>query len=215
MVTDEKERRRLDAMLEFERNATGMGFRRVAGVDEAGRGPIAGPIVAGAVVLAGPVAGLNDSKQLSEARREALFEELHAGEHAVGCAVIEAAEIDQMGIQQANYAAMARALSALSPPPDYALVDGFQVPGLAVPQLRLVKGDARSLSIAAASIVAKVTRDRLMRAHAAAYPGYGFDQHKGYGTAAHLDALARLGPCPLHRRSFAPLALGHETGVLL
>lgn len=211
----------MEALLAFEHGAMAMGFARIAGVDEAGRGPLAGPIVAGAVVLrADPVAldglaGLNDSKQLKEARREALFEILRSGGHAVGCAVIEAEEIDRIGIQQANYAAMARAIEALTPSPDYVLVDGFQVPGLAQPQLKLIKGDARSLSIAAASIVAKVTRDRLMTAHDAAYPGYGFGRHKGYGTAEHLAALARLGPCAIHRRSFAPLARGHETGVLL
>jgi ribonuclease HII len=212
---DAAELARIEAMLEFERGAAAMGFVRIAGVDEAGRGPLAGPIVAGAVVLNGALAGLNDSKQLKEAQREALYAELLAGGHAIGCAVIEAEEIDRIGIQQANYAAMARAVAALVPPPDYVLVDGFQVPGLAQAQLRLIKGDARSLSIAAASIVAKVTRDRLMVAHDAAFPGYGFARHKGYGTAEHLAALARLGPCAIHRRSFAPLARGHETGVLL
>ena len=215
MNLDPLEIARMHALLEFERAASAMGFARIAGVDEAGRGPLAGPIVAGAVILREALPGLNDSKQLTEARREALYAELLAGGHAIGCAVVEAAEIDQIGIQQANYAAMARAVAALTPPPDYLLVDGFQVPGILQPQLRLIKGDARSLSIAAASIVAKVTRDRLMLAHDATHPGYGFARHKGYGTREHLDALARLGPCPIHRRSFAPLARGRETGVLL
>jgi ribonuclease HII len=200
------EHARLTALLAFEREASEMGFSRIAGVDEAGRGPLAGPIVAAAVVLGEPVPGLNDSKLLSETRRDALAAQLHAGPHSIGVAVVEAEEIDRIGIQSANYAAMARAVAALNPPPDYALVDGFQVPGMAVPHLRLVKGDQRSLSIAAASIIAKVHRDRLMAALDAAHPGYGFLRHKGYGTREHLAALERLGPCPAHRRSFAPLA---------
>lgn len=209
-----QERARLEALLAFEREAEALGFRRVAGVDEAGRGPLAGPVVAAAVILSHPVAGINDSKQLSESQREALYADLHAGEHAIGVAVIPAVEIDRLGIQGANYSAMARAAAALSPGADYLLIDGFQVPGLATPQRRIVKGDARSLSIAAASIVAKVTRDRLMLAYDAEYPGYGFARHKGYGTREHLEALERLGPCPIHRRSFAPLATRHESGVL-
>jgi len=193
-------------LYEFERGAAAQGFARVAGVDEAGRGPLAGPIVAAAVVLAHPVEGLNDSKLLTEAKRETLFETLHGGEHAIGVCVIEADEIDAFGIQRANYAAMARAVAAISPTPDYLLVDGFQLPGVAQPVLKLIKGDRRSASIAAASIVAKVTRDRLMLAWAVRHPEYGFERHKGYGTREHLDALARFGPCVIHRRSFAPCA---------
>lgn len=202
-------------MLAFETNARDLGFLRIAGVDEAGRGPLAGPIVAGAVILCEAVAGLNDSKQLTHETREALYAKLHASEHCIGVAVVTHEEIDAMGIQRANFAAMARAIAALDPAPDYVLVDGFQVPGMAQPQLRVIKGDARSLSIAAASVVAKVTRDRLMMEYDTLYPGYGFARHKGYGTAEHLEALGRLGPCAIHRRSFAPLAQRHETGVLL
>lgn len=205
---------RIEVMLSFERGASALGFRRIAGVDEAGRGPLAGPIVAAAVVLAHPVAGLNDSKQLRANQREALFDILQHGEHGIGVAVVSAAEIDQNGIQPANYAAMARAVEALAPAPDHLLIDGFRVPGIATPQQRIVKGDARSLSIAAASIVAKVTRDRLMLQFDTEYPGYGFARHKGYATAEHLAALMRLGPCPIHRLSFAPLATRHESGVL-
>jgi len=213
-TTPHDENARMESMLVFEREATAQGFRRIAGVDEAGRGPLAGPVVAAAVVLAHPVPGLNDSKQLTEARRDALFEILHTGEHTIGIAIVDAEEIDHTGIQPANYAAMARAVAALAPQPDHLLIDGFRVPGIATPQQRIIKGDARSLSIAAASIVAKVTRDRLLLEYEALYPGYGFARHKGYGTREHLDALQRLGPCPIHRRSFAPLATRHESGVL-
>lgn len=212
---DAKEQARWGEMLQFERAMEAAGFARIAGVDEAGRGPLAGPVVAAAVVLAEPVAGLNDSKQLSEAQREGLFELLQAGAHAIGVAVVPADEIDRIGIQQANYAAMARAAQALSPAPDYLLIDGFKVPGLLFPQTRIIKGDARSLSIAAASIIAKVTRDRMMIDYDRAHPEYGFARHKGYGTREHLAALEKHGPCPIHRRSFAPLAPRHETGVLL
>ena len=206
---------RLEAMLRFEHEAAARGFRRVAGVDEAGRGPLAGPIVAGAVVLSEPIPGLNDSKLLTEAQRESLFERLMTGGHAIGCAVVPADEIDALGIQTANYAAMLRAVAALTPePPDFLLVDGFSIPGCVTPHLRLVKGDRRSLSIAAASIVAKVTRDRLMVELDGRCPGYGFARHKGYATPEHLEALKRLGPCPAHRRSFAPLSRTLETASL-
>lgn len=193
-------------LYQFERSAAAQGFARVAGVDEAGRGPLAGPIVAAAVVLAHPVDGLNDSKLLTEAKRDTLFETLRSGEHAIGVCVIEAGEIDTMGIQQANYAAMARAVAAIAPAPDYLLVDGFQLPGVTQPVLKLIKGDRRSASIAAASIIAKVTRDRLMLEWARHHPEYGFERHKGYGTREHLDALTRFGLCVIHRRSFAPCA---------
>ncbi len=211
----QNEHARLEVMLAFEQQAFESGFRRVAGVDEAGRGPLAGPLVAGAVVLARALPGLDDSKRLTEARRETLFEELRSGAHAIGVGVVEAAELDRIGVQRANYTAMARAVAALTPPPDFLLVDGFNLPGMSQPCLRLIKGDQRSLSISAASIIAKVTRDRRMAELDREYPGYGFGQHKGYGTSAHMGALARLGPCPEHRRSFAPLADKDREGRLL
>lgn len=194
------------ANLAFERQAAASGFARIAGVDEAGRGPLAGPISAGAVVLAHPIEGLNDSKKLSETRREALYEELQAGSHAIGAAMISARSLDRLGLQAANYKAMLDAVNQIVPPPDFLLVDGFAIPGCAIPQERIIKGDARSMSIAAASIVAKVTRDRVMRQLDAQYPPYGFAENKGYGTAAHLAALAKHGPCPVHRSSFAPVS---------
>ncbi len=209
------EQARLDAMMKFENEARAAGFSRVAGVDEAGRGPLAGPVVAGAVVLAAPLEGLDDSKRLTAARREALFEALHEdGRHDIGVGVVSAEEIDRMGIQSANYLAMGRAVEALATPPDYLLVDGYNLPGVAQPQRRLVKGDSRSASIAAASIAAKVTRDRMMVELDKRYPQYGFAGHKGYGTREHVDALACYGPCPEHRKSFAPIARPQETGLL-
>ncbi|NIA14693.1 MAG: ribonuclease HII [Nitrospiraceae bacterium] len=208
------ERERTESMLQFEREAVSNGFVRVAGVDEAGRGPLAGPIVAAAVVLSGSVPGLDDSKRLTAGRREELFEALHAGDHAIGLAVIAPDVIDWHGIQSANYMAMVQAASALEPQPDFLLVDGFVIRGCPFPQKKLVKGDRRSASIAAASIVAKVTRDRIMMEIDRRHPGYGFGAHKGYGTREHLDAIAQLGPCPVHRKSFAPLAGAGTTGLL-
>lgn len=192
------------------------GARRLAGVDEAGRGPLAGPVVAAAVVFdrgfleaeaEQSLQGLTDSKKLPEKRREFFFALLTAHpriEIGIGLASVE--EIDSQNILRATHLAMARAIGHLAPPPDLALVDGLPAKGLPVPHVAIVGGDGASLSIAAASIVAKVTRDRLMVELAAQYPGYGFDRHKGYGTAAHLEALQRLGPCPAHRTSFAPVA---------
>lgn len=198
-----------------ERNLHGRDIAPVAGIDEAGRGPLAGPVVAAAVVLpvtwieAGlptTLAELNDSKQLTEKKRERLFAALHEfPEIDFAIAAVEAAEIDRINILQATHAAMNRALARLSAPATHALVDGNPVKTLTVPQTAIVKGDSLSFSIAAASILAKVTRDRQMIEYAARYPEYGFAGHKGYGTKQHLAAIAEHGPCPLHRRSFAPL----------
>jgi len=199
----------------FERESASAGLRLIAGVDEAGRGPLAGPIVAAAVMLGAPIDGLDDSKRLNEATRERLFALITGGGHAVGIAIVPAERIDRVGIQSANYEAMAQALAALHPEPEFALVDGFAIPGCAVRHRRIIKGDQLSCSIAAASIVAKVTRDRLMLALDAEHPHYGFAQHKGYGTAAHLAAIQKFGPCSAHRRSFAPIALRLETRPLI
>ena len=202
-------------LLVFEREAYARGCRCVAGVDEAGRGPLAGPVVAAAVVLPPEwiesglpegLCGLNDSKQLTEKQRERFFELLtHQPLVRRGVAQAEAAEIDRGNILQATHRAMNTALAQLDPAPDHALVDGRPVKSLAFPQTALVKGDARSYSIAAASVLAKVTRDRLMLEYHAQWPEYGFADHKGYGTPQHLSAIARHGPCPIHRRTFAPL----------
>jgi len=217
MATAKAEAARAVGMLAFERQARQNGFQRIAGVDEAGRGPLAGPIAAAAVVLneQGIPKGIKDSKQLTASQREEAFEALYGGGHAIGAVIIGAEQIDAMGIHQANLAAMRQALEALSEAPDYALIDGYAVSGLACPSERIVKGDARSASIAAASIVAKVTRDRLMDEYDKQWPVYGFARHKGYATAEHLEALRVHGPCPIHRRSFAPLRTRSETAALL
>ncbi len=187
---------------------------RIAGVDEAGRGPIAGPVVAAAVVLdwACVPEGLNDSKKLDEATRERLFEEILA-HHGVAIALGSVGRIDATDIRAATLDAMRRAVRGLAVRPDHVLIDGLDVPpGLPAPGTAVTKGDARSLSIAAASIVAKVLRDRLMVQAAGDYPDWSLEVHKGYGTPKHMEALARAGASPLHRRSFAPvaLALGEE-----
>ena len=199
----------------FERELRAAGVLRVAGVDEAGRGPLAGPVVAAAVVLpqawidAGlpdDLAHLNDSKQVSEKRRENLFEFLLASPDVdAAVAIIDVETIDRLNILRATHAGMNEALANLGKTADHALVDGLPVKSLTHPQTALVKGDSRSFSIAAASILAKVTRDRLMVKLDAEHPAYGFAKHKGYGTAHHLKALAEHGPCPAHRRSFAPV----------
>ena len=179
----------------------------VAGIDEAGRGPWAGPVVAAAVVLT-PQAipdGLNDSKKLTRARRETLMQALQ-GHAAVGVGIAEVEEIDRLNILAASLLAMQRAVAALPVKPAHALVDGNRAPSLSCPVTTLVQGDARCLSIAAASIVAKVTRDRIMAELAAQHPGYGWDRNAGYGTAEHRDGLDRLGVTPHHRRSFRPIA---------
>lgn len=180
---------------------------RVAGVDEAGRGPWAGPVVAAAVVLRPETApsGLDDSKKLTEKRREALYDALQAcAEIGVGVAAVE--EIDRLNILQASMLAMTRAIDALPAPPALCLIDGNQAPITPMPTKTIVKGDAISSSIAAASIIAKVTRDRMMADLAAAFPGYGWERNKGYGAPAHRAGLDAHGVTPHHRRSFAPIA---------
>jgi ribonuclease HII len=179
----------------------------LAGVDEAGRGPLAGPVVAAAVILDRKriPKGLNDSKQLQAAAREEAFNRIFERAIAVGIGEATVDEIDLLNIRQATHLAMARAVRALPLTAAFAIVDGNDAPALPCPCDTLIEGDARSVSIAAASIVAKVTRDRMMLALHADYPGYGWERNKGYGTEEHLAALAELGPCRHHRRSFAPV----------
>ncbi len=191
------------------------GLTRIAGVDEAGRGPLAGPVFAAAVILPpewmrqglpAPLRKVNDSKQLSPETREMLFAELTSRpEIHYAVARVDAPTIDEINILQATHRAMNLALGQFLPPPEHALVDGLRVKSMAWPHTAIVSGDALSYSIGAASILAKVSRDRCMLALDRAYPGYGFAQHKGYGTARHLAAIKELGICPLHRRSFAPM----------
>ncbi len=195
--------------LSAEITAQADGFARVCGIDEAGRGPLAGPVVAAAVVLPTgyELPGLNDSKKLTARRREQLFEHLMADPQVhKSIATATVAEIDELNILRATHLAMARAAQGLEPLPDFCLIDGLAVPGFPLPSTNLVKGDARSLSIAAASVLAKVTRDRYMCDLAAKYPQYGFERHAGYGTKAHLQAIKQYGITPHHRRSFAPVA---------
>jgi ribonuclease HII len=195
--------------LRRERALLKSGFRCIAGLDEVGRGPLAGPVVAAAVVLdpKNVPAGLADSKALSGPRRESLFPVILASAE-VGIATISHEDIDHINIRQASLLAMVRALAALPCRPDMALVDGNDPPGLPCRVEAIVKGDATVASIAAASIVAKVVRDRLMKRLGGIFPAYGFASNAGYSTATHLSALAEQGPCPFHRRSFAPIRQG-------
>ncbi|HSY75001.1 MAG TPA: ribonuclease HII [Dongiaceae bacterium] len=200
---------------EFERALWQKNLARVAGVDEAGRGPLAGPVVAAAAILPShwsetslprELDGLNDSKQLTKIQRENFFHFItNCGEIHFAVAQIDATQIDEINILQATHRAMNDALAKLNPQPQHALVDGRAVKTMRVPQTAIVKGDARSYSIAAASVLAKVTRDRLMLEFHTQFPEYGFAEHKGYGTAKHLAAIAAHGACPIHRKSFAPL----------
>jgi len=190
-----------------EEDASARGYRVIGGVDEAGRGPLAGPVVAACVVLdpASIPDGIGDSKTLTEAARSRTYEAIRETALGIGVGSADVAEIDALNILRATHLAMRRACEACPCHPEFVLVDGLPVPSLPVPHRAIVRGDATCFSIAAASIVAKVTRDRLMIEMDAVYPGYGFADHKGYATPDHLRALDRLGPCPAHRRSFAPV----------
>lgn len=193
----------------FENRLLRQGFKLIAGVDEAGRGPLAGPIVAAAIILPSTcfLPGLDDSKKLSPKQRDRLFLEIKRQAIAIGLAAVSHRQIDKINIGRANLLVMERAVLKLKIKPEYLLLDGgrYRV-ALPLPQRGIDGGDGRSVSIAAASVIAKVTRDRLMAKYHACYPDYGFDRHKGYGTPDHLLALARYGPCPIHRRSFFPLS---------
>ena len=189
----------------FEAMARRQGYQAVAGIDEAGRGPLAGPVVAAAVILPEyfELPGLNDSKQLSEKKRNELYPLIHEQAISVGIGVSRADEVDQINILQATLKGMNRAVARLTFPPDFLLVDGITPVPTLIEQKTLKKGDSRSLSIAAASVVAKVVRDRIMVAYDRLFPEYGFARHKGYGSQKHREAVARYGPCVCHRRSFA------------
>ncbi|MCI8854398.1 MAG: ribonuclease HII [Lachnospiraceae bacterium] len=199
------ERQRLWEMQVYERQYQDLAY--VCGIDEVGRGPLAGPVVAGAVILPKEceILYLNDSKKLSEKKRELLYEEIMEKAVAVGLGVIGPARIDEINILQATYEAMRMAIAQLSVKPDLLLNDAVTIPQVKLPQVPIIKGDAKSISIAAASIVAKVTRDRMMVQYEELLPGYHFASNKGYGSAAHIAALKELGPCPIHRKSF----IGH------
>ena len=197
-----KELERTEAISVYEKEHSDCQY--ICGIDEVGRGPFAGPVVAGAVILPkdDPILYLNDSKKLSEKKREALYDEIMERAVATGIGVVSPARIDEINILQATYEAMREAVSKLSVQPDVLLNDAVTIPGLPMKQVPIIKGDAKSVSIAAASIVAKVTRDRMMVEYDTVFPEYGFASNKGYGAAAHIEALKKYGPCPIHRRSF-------------
>ena len=204
-LTEEKllaEQERLEKMKEYEYAYEDHVL--VCGIDEVGRGPLAGPVVAGAVILPRDcqILYLNDSKKLSERKREALFLEIKEKAVAYAVGVIGAEKVDEINILQATYEAMRLAVSKLGTQPQVLLNDAVTIPGLTMEQVPIIKGDAKSVSIAAASVLAKVTRDHMMEEYDTLFPQYGFAKHKGYGTAAHISALKEYGPCPIHRRSF-------------
>lgn len=203
-----------ESLRKRERDLRKLGYLHVAGADEAGAGPLAGPLVAAAVVLPPRVrfSGVDDSKKLTPRQREAWSKVIRARATAWAVVEVSAAEVDRFGPFQASILGMTRAVLALDPAPDYLLTDARRLPDLALPQEPVIGGDRKHLCIAAASILAKVHRDALMRDFDTRFPGYGFARHKGYGTPAHLEALQRLGPCPEHRKTYAPVrdALGWQ-----
>ena len=198
----QKERIRIEEMKKYERQYAHLGW--ICGIDEAGRGPLAGPVAAGAVILPKDcdILYINDSKKLSEKKREELFDVIMEKAVAVGVGIVGPSRIDEINILQATYEAMRLALDQLKVTPQTLLNDAVVIPDVAIPQVPIVKGDAKSISIAAASIVAKVTRDRLMREYDRLMPEYGFAAHKGYGSASHMEAIRKYGPSPIHRRTF-------------
>ncbi|MBS6196212.1 MAG: ribonuclease HII [Clostridiales bacterium] len=197
-----QEKLRIEQMKAYEKKYEYLGY--VCGIDEAGRGPLAGPVVAGAVILPqdSKILWINDSKQLSEKKREELYQVIMEEAVAVGVGYASPARIDEINILQATYEAMREAVSKLPVVPQILLNDAVRIPGMEIPQVPIIKGDAKSVSIAAASIIAKVTRDRLMREYDQILPEYGFASNKGYGAKAHLEALKKYGPSPIHRASF-------------
>ena len=204
-ISEEKlalERVRLEGMREFENKYSDLAY--VAGIDEAGRGPLAGPVVAAAVILPKDIflPFLNDSKKVTEKRRDVLFDEIKQNAIAYGIGIASNTLIDEINILQATYEAMREAINALEKTPDVLLVDAVHIPDINIRQVGIVKGDAKSVNIAAASILAKVTRDRIMVEYDKIYPEYGFASNKGYGTATHIAALKEVGPCAIHRKSF-------------
>lgn len=190
--------------LEFEKEALAKGYKSVCGVDEAGRGPLAGSVCAAAVILPEGVIidGVNDSKKLSEKKRESLFDVIREQALSYSIAYATVDEIEEINILNATMLAMRRAIDSLDIKADYAMIDGNKIPPLDIDAECIVKGDAKSMSIACASILAKVSRDRLLYKYAEEYPMYGFDKHKGYGTKVHREAILKYGPCPYHRKSF-------------
>ena len=206
MAALERERARIEELCRFEKEYSDLGF--ICGIDEVGRGPLAGPVVAGAVILprGARILYINDSKKLSAKKREELYEIINNEAVSVAFGIVSPERIDQINILNATYEAMRQAIASLKVRPDILLNDAVTIPGIDIPQVPIIKGDAKSISIGAASIMAKVFRDRMMVDYDSVYPGYGFASNKGYGSKDHMEAIKRLGPCPIHRRSFL-----HET----
>ena len=201
----EKEQERLEKLKEIENELYSKGFNKICGIDEAGRGPLAGPVVVAAVVMPEDsfIEGVNDSKKVSEKKREKLYDEITNSAVAWGVAIIDQKEIDDINILNATKKGLTMAVMELSEKPDIILVDALTgIDTLGIPYQSIIKGDAKSYSIAAASIIAKVTRDRIMRQWDEIYPEYGFEKHKGYGTKAHIEVIKNKGICPIHRKSF-------------
>ena len=201
----EKEQERLEKLKEIEKNLNLKGFNKICGIDEAGRGPLAGPVVVSAVIMPNDsmIEGVNDSKKVSEKKGEKLYDDITNSAIAWGVAIIDQKEIDDINILNATKKGLTQALMELSEKPDIILVDALTgIDTLGIPYESIIKGDAKSYSIAAASIIAKVTRDRIMRQWDEIYPEYGFEKHKGYGTKAHIEVIKNNGICPIHRRSF-------------
>lgn len=208
----EEEEERVKSLWIYEKELIQKGYACVAGVDEAGRGPLAGPVFAAAVILPEGeiIEGINDSKKLSPKKRDELYDIIREKAIAVSSASVDEETIDEINILNATYLAMQKAVAGLNPKPDFVLVDGNRAPELDIECDTLVKGDAKSISIAAASIVAKVERDRYIIEMAKKYPEYGFEKHKGYGTKEHCEAILKYGPSPIHRRTFLKKLLGDK-----
>ncbi len=203
-LSAEEEAARLYEMSAFEREYRQKGFCAIAGVDEAGRGPLAGPVYAAAVILKDDamIPGLNDSKKLSEKKREELYKQITAAAVSYAVASVDERVIDEINILNATLTAMKKSVDLLGERPDFIFIDGNRGCEMAAPYITIIKGDAKSVSVAAASILAKVSRDHYMRGLAEKYPQYGFEKHKGYGTKAHIEAILKYGPCPAHRKTF-------------
>lgn len=211
-LTPEEEKIRQEKMWEIEKDLKQKGYSYIAGVDEAGRGPLAGPVYAAAVILPdnAELSGINDSKKLSPKKREELYEKITEIAISYSICSVDEKEIDEINILNAAHKAMNGAVDGLSKKPDYVIIDGNSIKGMELPHETVVKGDAKSISIAAASILAKVARDRYIDKMGEVYPEYGFEQHKGYGTKAHTDAILKYGVCPIHRRTFLKKLLGED-----
>lgn len=201
---DEKEKARLESIWQYEDLYIEKGYTRIAGIDEAGRGPLAGPVIAAAVILDRKkvIFGIKDSKKLSEKKREYLYTEIINNALSVGVGIVDESTIDSINIRNATHLAMKKAIESLSLKPDYLLIDAETLSGVDIPQSSIIKGDSLSISIAAASIIAKVERDKLISSYENIYPGYGFAKHKGYGTKQHFESIRKYGLLPIHRKSF-------------